>query len=61
MTKSRTRTVKGTYRQIRGDTKVGTVEKRYGVDLGVRSDMKIGNFLKERGYPSLARMLSQNK
>lgn len=35
----------GTYRPIRSDTKVGTIEKKYGVNLGVRSDMKIGNYL----------------
>jgi len=61
MTNERTRTAQGTYRPVRSDTKISTVEKRYGVDLGVRSDMKIGNFLKEKGYPSLSKMLKSNK
>lgn len=61
MNKKRSRTKKGTYRSIRSDTKIGTVEKRYGVDLGVRSDMKLGNFLREKGYPSLSRILRDRK
>jgi hypothetical protein len=61
MSNKRSRTKKGTYRSIRSDTKVGTVEKRYGIDLGVRSDMKLGRFLREKGYPSLSRILSNRK
>lgn len=61
MSKSRSRTNQGTYRQIRSDTRVETIEKRYGVDLGARSDKKIGNYLKEKGYPSLSRMLKDKK
>ncbi len=61
MAKQRSRTSKGTYRPVRSDTKVGTVEKRYGVDLGVRPDMKLGTFLKEKGYPSLSRMIKDKK
>ena len=41
----------------RSDTKVGTIEKRYGKDLGVRSDKKLGNYLKEKGYRSLSELL----
>ena len=54
---SRSRTNQGTYRSVRIDTKVSTIEKKYSVDLGVRSDMKIGNFLSKKGYPSLSKML----
>jgi len=61
MTKQRTRTGKGNYRPVRGDTKIGTIEKRYRVELGVRSDMKLGTFLREKGYPSLSRMLENRK
>ncbi|MEK7458606.1 MAG: hypothetical protein AAB612_03975 [Patescibacteria group bacterium] len=57
MTNTRSRTNSGLYRQIRRDAKVSTIEKKYGVDLGARSDMKLGNYLKEKGYPSLSRML----
>ncbi|MBL4644748.1 MAG: hypothetical protein JKX80_02685 [Candidatus Pacebacteria bacterium] len=42
----------------RFDTKVETIEKKYGVDLGVRSDMKLGNFLKQKGYKSLSALLN---
>lgn len=48
-------------RMIRKDTKVATIEKRYGVDLGVRSDMKLGNYLEQKGYPSLSSMLRDTK
>lgn len=55
----RARTNKGTFTQKRSDTKVGTIEKKYGVNLGVRSDMKLGNYLKKKGYNSLAEMLKK--
>ncbi len=45
------------FRQKRSDTKIGTVEKQYGVDFGVRTDMKLGNYLKEKGLPSLSKAL----
>lgn len=40
-------------------TKMGTIEKKYNVDLGVRSDMKLGNYLKKKGYKSLSDMLEK--
>jgi hypothetical protein len=61
MTADRSRTSKGTYRQVRQDTKIGTIEKKYGVDLGVRSDKKLGTYLKEKGYPSMSSMLRDKK
>lgn len=61
MTRQKSRTGNGNYRQVRSDTKIATVEKRYRVDLGVRSDMKLGTFLREKGYPSLSRMLENRK
>lgn len=45
------------FRKKRSDTRVGTIEKRYGKDLGVRSDKKLGTYLKERGYRSLSELL----
>ena len=51
------RTKKGTFIRKRSDTKISTIEKKYGIDLGVRSDMKLGNFLRKKGYSSLADML----
>ncbi len=44
-------------RQKRIDTKIGTIEKKYGVDLGARSDMKLGNYLKKEGLPSMSKAL----
>ena len=61
MSKMRPRTNKGTFRPVRQDTKVGTIEKRYNVDLGVRSDMKLGKYLSKKGYPSLSNMLKDSK
>lgn len=61
MTTNRSRTNNGVFRPIRGDTKVSTIEKRYNVSLGVRSDMKMGNYLKQKGYPSLSEMLKDSK
>lgn len=48
-------------RQKREDTKIGTGEKKYGRDFGVRSDKKLGNYLKEQGFPSLSKLLNDTK
>ena len=40
-------------RKKRSDTKMGTIEKKYGKDFGVRSDKQLSNYLKEKGYNSL--------
>lgn len=45
------------FRKKRSDTKIATVEKTYGVDFGVRSDMKLGKFLKDNGFPSLSKAI----
>ena len=45
------------YRRKQGNTKVGTVEKRYGVDLNARSDMTLGNLLRDRGFASQSQLL----
>lgn len=58
MTKVRSRTKSGQYQAKRYDTKISTIEKKYGVDLDVRSDKQLGNYLKEKGYRSLAEMLN---
>lgn len=46
-----------TISQKRSDTKMKTIERTYGKDFGVRSDMKLGNYLKKAGYPSLSKLL----
>lgn len=48
---------KPTFRKKRSDTKIGTVEKQYNRDFGVRADKKLGTYLKEMGVPSLAKLL----
>jgi hypothetical protein len=44
-------------RQKRSDTKIGNIEKDYGVDLGVRSDMKLGNYLEKKGFSSMSKAI----
>ena len=55
----RNRTKKDTFVAKRYDTKISTIEKKYGVDLGARYDMKLGNYLKKKGYKSLSDMLQK--
>lgn len=45
------------FRKKRSDTKIGTIEKTYDVDFGVRSDKKLGKYLKEQGHVSLSKLL----
>ncbi len=49
----RSRNRNGLLRDKRDDTHVGTIEKQYGVDLRVRSDMHLGNYLERRKIKSL--------
>ncbi len=49
----------GAIRRKRNDTKIGTIENQHDVDFKVRSDMKLGRFLKENGFPSLSKALKQ--
>jgi len=37
------------------------LKKKYGKDFGVRSDKKLGNYLKEKGYSSLSKLLKNEK
>ena len=41
----------------RGDTLVKTIERKYGVDLGYRSDAQLHTVLKKEGLPSLSKLL----
>ncbi|HUZ61762.1 MAG TPA: hypothetical protein VMU83_23490 [Hanamia sp.] len=52
-----------TIHKKRGDTLVKTIEKKYGVDLGYRSDAQLHTVLKKEGLPSLSKLLkmTQNK
>jgi len=57
----RSQTTLGQFRQKRGDTSIGGIEKTYGVNFGVRSDTKLSTYLKEKGLPSLAKALDKLK
>ena len=48
-------------RKKRSDTKMRTIEKKYGKDFGVRSDKKLGNYLKDMGYRSLSELLTKSR
>ncbi len=54
---TRDRNEDGRYRQKRGDAHVGNIEKKYGVDLGVRSDMHLDTLRKRNGNKSLTQIL----
>lgn len=49
----RSRNKDGELRDKRDDTHMGTVEKQYDRDFGVRSDMQLGTYLHEQGIKSL--------
>lgn len=49
----RSRNQDGQLRDKRDDTHMGTIERQYDRDFGVRSDMELGTFLKENGIASL--------
>ena len=48
-------------RRKRGDTKIGSIEKQYRVDLGVNSNMKLSTYLNRKGYSSLSKALEGRK
>jgi hypothetical protein len=49
----RSRDRSGPLRQKRGDTHMGTIEKQYDRDFGVRSDMHLDTYLEKTGVKSL--------
>jgi hypothetical protein len=49
----RSRNQDGQLRDKRDDTHMGTIEKQYGRDFGVRSDMHLGTFLEKNNIKSL--------
>ena len=49
----RSRDENGQLRDKRDDTHMGTIEKQYGRNFGVRSDMELGTFLEQNGFKSL--------
>jgi hypothetical protein len=57
----RPRDVNGQLREKRGDTHVATIERKYGRDFGVRSDMHLDNLLDKTGNASLNDLLRGGK
>lgn len=49
----RPRNQDGKLRDKRDDTHIGTIERQYGISLGARSDMHLGEFLKQHRIKSL--------
>ena len=56
----RSRNQDGELRDKRDDTHMGTIEKQYGRDFGVRSDMQLGTFLEQKGVNSLNDLIHSN-
>lgn len=57
MKSERSRNLHGPLREKNGNTHVGTIEKQYGKDFGVRKDMHLETLLEEKGYTSLNNLL----
>jgi hypothetical protein len=55
----RTRDNDGQLRQKRGDTHVGNIEREYGVDFGVRSDMHLDTLRERTGTNSIEDLTSR--
>lgn len=53
------KTNSGQIKRKRGDTLIGNIEKQYGVDFNVRSDMKLRSYLKQKGLPSMSKALDR--
>jgi hypothetical protein len=58
---TRDRNEDGRYRQKRGDAHVGNIEKKYGVDFGVRSDIHLETLRKQNGNKSLTQILKETE
>lgn len=56
----RSRNPSGPLREKRGDTKMGTIEKKYDRDFGVRSDMHLDTYLEQNGIKSLNDLIKSN-
>lgn len=54
---ARSRNQNGELREKRGDTHVKTIEKQYGKDFGVRSDMHLDTLLKKESVDSLSKLI----
>lgn len=55
----RSRNKSGPLRDKRDDTHISTIEDKYHKDLGVRGDMHLGNYLKQRHVKSLNDLITK--
>jgi hypothetical protein len=56
---SRSRNEDGQLRQKRGDTRVGTIQEQYNIDLGVRSDTKLETLRQRLGVNSIEDLIDK--
>jgi len=56
----RSRNEDGELRQKRGDTHIGTIEKQYGRDFDVCSDMHLSKLLEQEGVASLNDLINSS-
>jgi hypothetical protein len=56
----RSRNEDGELRQKRGDTHVGTIEKKYGRDFDVRSDIHLSTLLERESVASLNDLINSS-
>lgn len=56
----RSRTLSGPLRDTRDDKHVGTLEKQYNRDFGVRKDMHVGTLLEITGKASVNDLVHSN-
>ena len=57
----RSRNQDGELRDKRDDTHMGTIEKQYDRDFGVRSDMQLGTFLEKNNITSLNDLIQSKR
>ena len=57
----RSRNQDGELRDKRDDTHMGTIEKQYDRDFGVRSDMQLGTFLEKNNIASLNDLIQSKR
>lgn len=58
---SRSRNESGRLRDTRDDKHVGTLEKQYDRDFGVRSDMHVGTLLEKTGMDSVNDLINSSR
>ncbi len=58
---ARDRNLDGEFRKKRGDTHVGSVEKKYSVDFGVRSDMHLDTLRHKLGVGSIDELVEKGR